>query len=62
MRSGSKWFSDEVHGNKAVTDDFFKYYGISSFKPVEEKKEEKQTITVTVEIGGDTYKGTLSKV
>ena len=64
VRTGSKWFGDEVHGNKAVTDDFFKYFGISSSQPapVEEKKEEKQTITVTVEIGGDTFKGTLTKV
>ena len=27
VRSGKKWYGDEVHGNSSVTDDFYKYFG-----------------------------------
>ena len=27
VRTGSKWYGDEVHGNSSVTDDFYKYFG-----------------------------------
>ena len=26
VRSGRKWYGDEVHGNSSVTDDFYKYF------------------------------------
>lgn len=29
VRSESKWYGDETKGNNTVTDDFYKYYGIS---------------------------------
>ena len=30
VRSGSKWYGDEVHGNSTVTDDFYKYFSVSN--------------------------------
>ena len=30
VRSGSKWYGDEVHGNNTVTDDFYKYFSVSN--------------------------------
>ena len=32
MRSGGKWYGDEVHGNSSVTDDFYKYFGSEDMK------------------------------
>ena len=26
VRTGKKWYGDEVHGNNSVTDDFYKYF------------------------------------
>ena len=28
VRTGSKWYGDEVHGNNSVTTDFYQYFGI----------------------------------
>lgn len=30
VREGRKWYGDEVKGNSSVTDDFYKYFGISA--------------------------------
>ena len=29
VRTGYPWYGDEVHGNGTVTDDFYRYYGVS---------------------------------
>lgn len=29
VRTGSRWLGNEVYGNNTVTDDFYKYFGIS---------------------------------
>ena len=30
VRTGKKWYGDEVHGNNSVTDDFYKYFSTSN--------------------------------
>lgn len=35
VRSGSKWYGDEVHGNSSVTDDFYKYFGGEDMKGID---------------------------
>ena len=35
VRSGSKWYGDEVHGNNTVTDDFYKYFGGEDMKGID---------------------------
>ena len=35
VRSGSKWYGDEVHGNSTVTDDFYKYFGGEDMKGID---------------------------
>ena len=35
MRSGSKWYGDEIHGNGSVTDDFYKYFGGEDMKGID---------------------------
>lgn len=35
VRSGKKWYGDEVHGNSSVTDDFYKYFGGEDMKGVD---------------------------
>ncbi len=35
VRSGGKWYGDEVHGNSTVTDDFYKYFGGEDMKGID---------------------------
>ena len=35
VRSGGKWYGDEVHGNSSVTDDFYKYFGGEDMKGID---------------------------
>jgi len=35
VRSGKKWYGDEVHGNSTVTDDFYKYFGGEDMKGID---------------------------
>ena len=35
VRSGGKWYGDEVHGNSSVTDDFYKYFGGDDMKGID---------------------------
>ena len=35
VRTGSKWYGDEVHGNSSVTDDFYKYFGGEDMKGID---------------------------
>lgn len=35
VRTGSKWYGDEVHGNNTVTDDFYKYFGGEDMKGID---------------------------
>ena len=35
VRSGVKWYGDEVHGNSSVTDDFYKYFGGEDMKGID---------------------------
>ena len=35
VRSGKKWYGDEVHGNSSVTDDFYKYFGGEEMKGID---------------------------
>ena len=35
VRTGSKWYGDEVHGNSTVTDDFYKYFGGEDMKGID---------------------------
>lgn len=37
VRSGSKWYGDEVKGNSSVTNDFYKYFGIPNESTVNMK-------------------------
>lgn len=37
VRTGKKWYGDEVHGNSSVTDDFYKYFGIPNESTVNMK-------------------------
>ena len=60
VRSSNFWKGDEVKTTAhSVTDDFYKYYGLSEtdIYPASVKKSKKFTITVD----GVTYQGTLSK-
>ena len=35
VRTGKKWYGDEVHGNSTVTDDFYKYFGGEDMKGID---------------------------
>lgn len=35
VRTGKKWYGDEVHGNNSVTDDFYKYFGGEDMKGID---------------------------
>ena len=35
VRTGKKWYGDEVHGNSSVTDDFYKYFGGEDMKGID---------------------------
>ena len=35
VRPNGKWYSDEVHGNSTVTDDFYKYFGGEDMKGID---------------------------
>jgi GH25 family lysozyme M1 (1,4-beta-N-acetylmuramidase) len=35
VRTDSKWYGDEVHGNSTVTDDFYKYFGGEDMKGID---------------------------
>ena len=35
VRTDSKWYGDEVHGNNTVTDDFYKYFGGEDMKGID---------------------------
>ena len=35
VRTGKKWYGDEVHGNNTVTDDFYKYFGGEEMKGID---------------------------
>lgn len=35
VRTGYKWYGDEVHGNNTVTDDFYKYFGGEDMKGID---------------------------
>ena len=35
VRSGGKWYGDEVHVNSSVTDDFYKYFGGEDMKGID---------------------------
>ncbi len=35
VRTGSKWYGDEVHGNSTVTNDFYKYFGGEDMKGID---------------------------
>ena len=35
VRSGGKWYGDEVHGTSSVTDDFYKYFGGEDMKGID---------------------------
>ncbi len=35
VRSGGKWYGDEVHGNSSVIDDFYKYFGGEDMKGID---------------------------
>ena len=35
VRSGGKWYGDEVHSNSSVTDDFYKYFGGEDMKGID---------------------------
>ena len=35
VRTGSKWYGDEVKGNSTVTDDFYKYFGGEDMKGID---------------------------
>ena len=35
VRSGKKWYGDEVHDNSSVTDDFYKYFGGEDMKGID---------------------------
>ena len=37
VRTGKKWYGDEVHGNSSVTDDFYKYFGGEDMKGIDIK-------------------------
>ena len=34
VRTSGKWYGDEIHGNGTVTDDFYKYFGLTSSKNI----------------------------
>lgn len=34
VRTSAKWYGDETHGNGTVTDDFYKYFGLTSSKNI----------------------------
>ena len=55
VRTGSKWYGDETKGTSTVTSDFYGYFGIAKPTPAKITKE------VTLTIGGETWKGTLTK-
>ena len=38
VRSGRKWYGDEVHGNSSVTDDFYRYYSTKDNSTAELQK------------------------
>ena len=40
VRSGSKWYGNEIHGNSSVTTDFYQYFGISRDSIAAAKKED----------------------
>lgn len=46
VRTGSKWYGDEVHGNNSVTNDFYSYFGIRK-----EDKNHMKGIDVSVHNG-----------
>ena len=35
VRSGGKWYGDEIHGNSSVTEDFYKYFGGEDMKGID---------------------------
>lgn len=35
VRTGKKWYGDEVHGNNSMTDDFYKYFGGEDMKGID---------------------------
>ena len=35
VRTGKKWYGNEVHGNNSVTDDFYKYFGGEDMKGID---------------------------
>lgn len=39
VRTGSKWYGNEIYGNNNVTDDFYKYYGIDGGTPQTDQKK-----------------------
>lgn len=55
VRTGSKWYGDETRGTGTVTKDFYDYFGITKPTPAKITKE------VTLTIGSETWKGTLTK-
>ena len=35
VRTGKKWYGDEIHGNSSVTDDFYRYFGGDDMKGID---------------------------
>lgn len=56
VRGNGKWYGDETKGTSTVTSDFYAYFGID--KPSAPTPETKD---VTLTIGSETWKGTLTK-
>lgn len=59
VRTSNFWRGDEVKTSSySVTDDFYKYYGLSKSDVYSGKAK---TINITLEFDGKTYSGTLSE-
>lgn len=56
VRKSGRWYGDETRGTSTVTSDFYAYFGID--KPGDQQPETKD---VVIQIGGETWKGTLTK-
>jgi len=56
VRTGSKWYGDEVQGNSSVTDDFYKYFSVSGNTDNNKEGDKMKGIDVSVHNGDIDWK------